>query len=37
MRDLTEDFFLLEIETQGDLRMLQIVVATARIGFVCEQ
>ncbi len=34
MGDVTENFFLVEIETQRNLRMLQVIIATAGIGFI---
>ncbi len=34
MRDLAKNFFLLEIEAQGNLRMLQIIIAAARVRFI---
>src|SRR5712664_1656979 len=34
VRDVAKNFFLFDIEAQGNLGMLQIVVAAARVGFV---
>src|SRR5580704_712253 len=34
VRDFADDFFLIEIETQGDARVLQVVVAAASVGLI---
>jgi hypothetical protein len=34
VRDVAKDFLLLDIKAQGNLGMLQIVVAAARVGLV---
>jgi len=37
MNDFSKDFFLLEIEAHGNLGVLQIIVAAARVRLISEE